>query len=224
MPKLICYNQTINVNLVNGEIRNMDNNSIEQLRKYKSLLDEGVINQEEFDAVKTQLLSAPLEESKAENPTPIEPLQTPLQMPYAPSGSYSRPRTRPGFHFNKKVLIGGIAAIVVVVLLAVVLGGGPNFKSLYKKYCSSPWATVGNDGSYLRIDTNPFDEDDNGLAYPEAWDAIKKVNEALGIPESVLSDMQQTSSMDGRQEYVSKKVKVSWKYHPDNGLEVTYSK
>lgn len=82
------------------------------------------------------------------------------------------------------------------------------------------WATVGYDGSYLSIDTNPKDEDD----YTDytAYLSIYTINDALGLPDSLIEDMGHTSSLDGKQSETFEDVTVSWKYHPDNGLEITY--
>ncbi len=101
---------------------------------------------------------------------------------------------------------------------------GPNFQALYDEYCDSEWAAVGSDGSYLSIDTNPDNEDDNGIACPEAYYAIMNINEALGLPDSLLEDMGSTTALMGKQSetYSDPGVTVSWSYHPDNGLEVTY--
>lgn len=57
----------------------------------------------------------------------------------------------------------------------------------------------------------------------EAYNAIKKINEALGFPESVLYKMNQTRSLDGIQTYSNSELEVSWTYHPNRGLEVNYS-
>lgn len=106
--------------------------------------------------------------------------------------------------------------------LTVTVKTGPDFEALYYEYCESTWADYGYDGSYLSIDTNPYDWDDDGLAYPDAYTAIINVNSALGLPSSLLNDMGQTTSRDGRQTEVFDEVTVTWKYHPDTGLEVTY--
>lgn len=106
--------------------------------------------------------------------------------------------------------------------LTVTVKSGPDFKALYNEYCNSIWADYGSDGSYLSIDTNPYDWDDEGLAYPEAYTAIASVNDALGLPSSLLNDMGQTSGADGKQSETFEDVTVTWKYHPDKGLEVTY--
>ena len=101
---------------------------------------------------------------------------------------------------------------------------GPDLKALYYKYCTSTWASYGSDGSYLSIDTNPYDQDDNGLAYPAAYYAIQDINDALGLPSSLLNDMSETTASQGKQSetFASVGITVSWTYHPDKGLEVTY--
>ena len=106
--------------------------------------------------------------------------------------------------------------------LTVTVKSGPDFKALYNKYCKSTWADYGSDGSYLSIDTNPYDWDDDGLAYPEAYTAIKNVVTALGLPNSLINDMGETTSLDGKQSETYGDVTVTWKYHPDKGLEVTF--
>lgn len=123
---------------------------------------------------------------------------------------------------------------IVVILLLIILGAGiflqknkgPNFKKLYDEHCRSIWASVGSDGSYLTIDTNPFDEDDNGLAYVDAYKAVETINQELGCSESLFVDMGHTTGSDGKQTetYEDLGVTISWKYHPDRGLEVTYKK
>lgn len=104
----------------------------------------------------------------------------------------------------------------------VTVKDGPDFKALYNQYCESTWADYGSDGSYLSIDTNPYNEEDEPLAYPEAYNAIVDINEALGLPDSLLENMGHTSSADGKQTETYDEVTVTWKYHPDKGLEVTY--
>ena len=99
-----------------------------------------------------------------------------------------------------------------------------DFQKIYDTVCSPLWASVGSDGSYLTIDTNPFDEEDTGVAYSEAYDAIEVINEELGLPESLMEQMGATTGLMGRQSASYDNVDVSWSYHPDTGLVVTYSK
>ena len=131
---------------------------------------------------------------------------------------------------NKKTpLMIGItaAAVAIVVIMVVVISGGDpevDFQKLYDEYCQFMWADVGSDGSYLRIDTNPYDQEDDGLAYPSAYTAIKEVNKALDLPDSLINEMGETTGSDGKQSETFDNIIVTWKYHPDKGLEVTYKK
>lgn len=132
---------------------------------------------------------------------------------------------------SKLPLIGVVLIIVIVIVLVVVfLMPGKkqvNFQEVYDSYCKSTWAKVGQDGSYLSIDTNPYDKDDGDYRYVfEANNAIKDVNAALGFNDSVYDDMQNTTALMGKQTETNENgaVSVSWTYHPDHGLEVTYKK
>lgn len=102
-----------------------------------------------------------------------------------------------------------------------VLPAGPDLQGLYNDYCSSSFADLASDGSYLYVDTNPSDKDDH-TDY-EAYLAIMSINEALGLPESVLNRMNQTRSLDGVQSYSTDDLEIMWSYHPDRGLEVSYT-
>ena len=96
--------------------------------------------------------------------------------------------------------------------------------------CEYPWAEHGTDWSYITIDSNPYDYDNSD--YPslstkylsDAVDAIKKVNEKLGLPASLYESINNTSALMGRQTktYSSIGIEVSWFYHPDSGIDVTY--
>ena len=105
--------------------------------------------------------------------------------------------------------------------MSVTVKTGPDFNQIFKDCeLDDEWAYVGSDGSYLTIDTNPHDEDD----YTDyaAFLSIYVINEKLGLPDSLAEKMGKTSAMDGRQSQSFDDVEVSWKYHPDNGMEVTY--
>lgn len=92
--------------------------------------------------------------------------------------------------------------------------------------CAYPWADVGAD--YLSIDTNPYDYDsDSSLATTYAYDAltaISIINIKLNLPSYLYDEMLETRALDGKQTYSGTKVDVSWRYHPDSGLEVRYTR
>lgn len=158
--------------------------------------------------------------------------------PLLPSGI--RQSNKKSVKPHSKSLFIGIIIISVLLLIAIIVTvvllihsfhdnestPNPDFRLLYKEYCSSKWADVGKDGSYLFIDTNPYNEEDNGLAYPAADTAIQEINQELGLPNYLYSEIIHTTSLDGVQsyEFPEQGVIVSWKYHPDLGLEITYKK
>lgn len=109
-------------------------------------------------------------------------------------------------------------------------GSSSTFVSFFTVYaecnCKSPWAEAGID--YLSIDTNPYDYDsDSYLADTyavSALTAIQKINSRLGLPTYLYQEMIETRALDGRQTYYGSSVNVSWRYHPDSGLEVRYTR
>lgn len=109
-------------------------------------------------------------------------------------------------------------------------GGSSSYWSFYTVYnecsCSYPWAEFGAD--YLSIDTNPYNYDSDSLfstTYSsKALSAIRSANSKLSLPSYLYDEMLETRALDGRQSYSGTKVNVSWRYHPDSGLEVRYTK
>lgn len=114
-----------------------------------------------------------------------------------------------------------IILVIVIAYLIVSNIGTHNFKKMYSDIASESWCTIGSDGSYITIDTNPLDIDDHFDT--EAYDAIQRINSDLGFSESVLENMGHTRAMDGTQTAESSRAVVTWRYHPDTGMEVTYS-
>ena len=101
-----------------------------------------------------------------------------------------------------------------------------NFYTVYSECsCSYPWAEWGSD--YLSIDTNPYDYDSDSSSSTtyasKALSAIRSANSKLSLPSYLYDEMLETRALDGRQTYSGTKVDVSWRYHPDSGLEVRYT-
>ena len=61
-------------------------------------------------------------------------------------------------------------------------------------------------------------------AEEDALEAIQYVNEKLGFNGALYDEMLETNASMGRQSEENNKYKVTWTYHPDEGLEVTYQK
>lgn len=102
---------------------------------------------------------------------------------------------------------------------------GPNFSELYNTIDSDVkygW-TLGSDGSYLKADTNVYDLDD--YSNLSIWYSIKDMNENLGLPDSFNNEVTETTWSMGRQKKVFKSIgiEVTWTYHPDKGIEISYS-
>lgn len=99
---------------------------------------------------------------------------------------------------------------------------GPDFKKLYDELSSTWGWTLGSDYSYLSADTNSYNSDDYtnfSVLY-----AIEDMNKKMGLPNSLYNDMLQTTWSMGKQSetFENVGVTVTWTYHPDKGLEVTY--
>lgn len=122
-----------------------------------------------------------------------------------------------------KAIIGGVFLLVIVLIIVIaVAASGSKLESLYDKYCNPMWASLTSDGSSLTIDTNPYDEEDENIL--DASEAITTINEELGFSKALREKMGQTRALDGIQTDSNGKYTVSWKYHPDSGLEVVYEK
>ncbi len=134
-------------------------------------------------------------------------------------------------------IVAGVVAIFVAISIllcglggcaALMFGGSEDFNDMYSKYSGESWCTIADDGSWMRIDTNPDDYDDDYLylyydVLLEACDAVQEINSDLGFGSYVYQEMQETNSLQGRQTEETDKYTVSWTYHPDSGLEVLYS-
>ena len=104
----------------------------------------------------------------------------------------------------------------------------PNFYAIVSKITGETvtpsnvpiYFTIGSDGSYCTIDTNPNNIDDY---YSEtAHDYVKEMNAELGLPDYVFQEMITTSYLQGKQTETIGNIEVVWYYHPDMGLNVTY--
>ena len=138
---------------------------------------------------------------------------------------------KPKFTKKKLIIIGGI--IIAVVFLALVIFIPSKFERV-KNECIQIAGSISSRGDdNFTIDTYP-DEYKNmdpmlvALLLPDAQEdaleAIKYANEELGFNGSVYSQMMKTTALMGRQSAENDKYRVSWTYHPDDGLEVTYEK
>ncbi len=135
--------------------------------------------------------------------------------------------------------IGATLLFALIIILVIVFLSGvkkdidkpkkTNFNDKYGDIYYASWCEIASDGSYIRIDTNPSDIDDEDFDYSyyqntftPANNAIEQINKDLGFSEALKNKMSNTSAMQGVQSDSNEKYKVSWSYHPDKGLEVIY--
>ena len=85
--------------------------------------------------------------------------------------------------------------------------------------------SVASDGSYLSVDTNPFDVDSDYMDITDSaiyYSVLLKVNEELGLSEATTNRMNHARALDGTQTISDNNINVTYLYHPDHGLEVMY--
>lgn len=124
-----------------------------------------------------------------------------------------------------KLVLIGVVILVTVVVVGFIMFGNSNKINLQDVYdtigCTSSYCSIAGDGSYLEIDTNPYNIDDYS-SYSAAG-LIEDANRELGFSEALYTRMGKTRALDGTLTDENDNVKVSWTYHPDNGLEVVYT-
>ena len=132
---------------------------------------------------------------------------------------------------KKKLAIIATAAIAVIAIALIIFI--PSKFERVKNKCVHIAGTVAGSGDYFTLDTYPdmFENTDaivREMILPDmaegALEAIRFANEEFGFSGAVYSKMMETSALMGRQSKENEKYKVSWTYHPDDGLEVTYEK
>lgn len=125
-------------------------------------------------------------------------------------------------------VIAAVLCMVAVCVAALPFGacaktkddGRPDFNKLYEELGSPYYCSIAKDGSYLSVDTNWLDRDD--YFDSTAYSGLCTIVELLGLPDSLIEEMNHTSARDGRQTETYQYVTVTWKYHPDQGLEATF--
>ena len=127
------------------------------------------------------------------------------------------------------LIIGG--AILAVVAIVVILLIPSRFERVKKEALEIAGQLSSTSDTSFTIDTYPYENSKMSsstilMLAPEtqekALEAIKYVNEELGFDDYVYQDMLKTTAAMGRQTEENNKYKVTWTYHPNKGLEVTY--
>lgn len=132
-----------------------------------------------------------------------------------------------------------IAAAIIIVLFFIASSGivdgilsisTIDFSAKYSYMAEEPYCTIASDGSYIELDSNPYDYDNDSYLYivsdytSEVVDAVEQINSDLGFTQALSQKMNETNALQGKQFEENDKYKVTWTYHPDKGLNVIYEK
>lgn len=77
-----------------------------------------------------------------------------------------------------------------------------------------PWITIGDDGHSLSMQSEGAENDGADIL------DVACVLAELDTPDSVISRIDSTRALDGRQSAEWDDLAASWGYHPDNGLDL----
>lgn len=80
------------------------------------------------------------------------------------------------------------------------------------------YAIVGDKGNTLSVEHAGKDDFGAGITGEEVWCLI----DSMDAPQAVVSHMEQTTSMDGRQTETWDNIEASWSYHPDRGMDSVF--
>lgn len=131
------------------------------------------------------------------------------------------------YSYLKKACLIAFCIILVIVAITIVVSNKVQsnvFQEAFESagglnFCGE-WVTVLDDGSGMKIDTNPSDIED--YYDPDALSAIEKIHSSLELPNSIVEKIKNTRALDGRQSQTHKNIAISWTYHPNYGLEILY--
>lgn len=84
---------------------------------------------------------------------------------------------------------------------------------------ADPYITLGDDGATLTIQSPTESATDAAASVVALGCALG----ATGAPDSVASEVQQTSALQGRKEASWEGIDLSWSYHPDTGASAVFT-
>ena len=133
--------------------------------------------------------------------------------------------------FPLKSLLIWEGSFFALVILVVILLTTPHFESVKKDAVRIAGQVQSNNEYSFTIDTYPYEDTEMSpavitLLAPEARDkalkAIQYVNRELGFDSNLYNTMIETNGAMYLQSEENDDYKVTWEYHLDEGLEVTY--
>lgn len=111
------------------------------------------------------------------------------------------------------------AASALLVSLSGCAGQFDLFQKAVKSCGTTSGVSVLDNGTTLLVDTQG-DTDYTGATYSDAMCLMSAVN----TPSYIVDNIVTTNSLMGRQNATFNGIDVSWSYHPDNGLNLSYHK
>lgn len=118
---------------------------------------------------------------------------------------------------KKLITVGAVVALTVS--LAGCSTSYTGFQDAVDLCAASNGVLVSDGGNTLSVDMMG-EEDYVGAGYGDVLCIIG----AVETPSYIISAMESTRALDGRQHDTFNDIDVSWSYHPDSGLDIVYHK
>lgn len=136
---------------------------------------------------------------------------------FDPEGPSSRLPPRRSLVIAMLVGLAVAAVAVVAVTVVVARGDSPTVLETAKEECAAHTTEVRlGDGGRSMFVERVAAEDDEGASIAELLCIFQETN----IPEAVISRMDSTRALDGREEAAWDGFTASWTYHPRSGLNI----
>lgn len=117
-------------------------------------------------------------------------------------------------------VVAVIALIVIIFSVLVANSRKVDFADL-RGQLSPLCSSISADGKSITVDSDPRDTGTTTFLQKAEQD-ILTINEKYGLPDALYERMMHTRALDGTQEATYGNIRVTWTYHPDNGLNVIY--
>lgn len=144
---------------------------------------------------------------------------TPTPLPEGPTTAPARRLPAWAWIASGAALVAVIAA-AVGISFAVAANAASPFEDAMSD-CdvpSSSWARVGDEGNTLILDGEGGDSDGLSLANTVC------IMTGLDVPDSTIAKIEGTRALDGVQSDTYGDITVEWSYHPDNGLDLIFTR
>lgn len=152
---------------------------------------------------------------------PPMPSGSPVHGPVPPAAHPTPPAARPSRSTPLMLGIGAVIGLFFGIGGTLTAGSldfsGSPFEAALDA-CGmedGPTSRIGDGGASLNLD-HQGEDDTRGIGLID----LNCVLDELEAPDSVVSQMEQTRALDGRQSAEWDGIEASWSYHPDTGLDV----